>query len=303
MREPSFDGAVAPERTRTIESLGLRLNLLEWGDPDAHPVVLTHGMWDHARSFAVVAPLLARRFRVIAVDARGHGDSAWAAAYNWPADVLDIINVLRSLGRPAYLLGHSKGGGQATDAARAVPETVTKIVNIDGFGPPSVDGFGPPGRATEAKTVPQRCKEFLDMRRRLAQRAQWRPYKSLDDLIERRHSQNPRLTREWLRYFIFHGAREDAEGWRWKADPHMPYGFGPWRPEWIGLSYATLRVPMLAIIGSEQDTWGPLPETILSERLANVKQLQRCTIQGAGHFVHIERPVETANVILDFLGS
>lgn len=303
MHELSFPGAEPPARTRAIDSQGVRLNLLEWGDPAAHPLVLTHGMWDHARSFSLLAPLLAHRFCVIAVDARGHGDSGRAAAYNWPADVLDIINVLGSLGRPAHLIGHSKGGGQATDAARAVPQIVSKIVNIDGFGPPTADGFVPPGRSTEPKTIPQRCAEFLDVRRRLAQQAEWRPYKSLDDLVERRRTQNPRLTREWLRYFVFHGAREDAEGWRWKADPHMPYGFGPWRPDWIGPSYATLRVPMLAITGSEQDTWGPLPEDILSERLAHVKNLERCTVDGAGHFVHIERPVETAKVILEFLES
>ena len=293
MHEPSFPGAVPPERTQAIESLGLRLNLLEWGDPRAHPVVLTHGMWDHARSFAVLAPLLARRFRVIALDARGHGDSGWAAAYTWLVDVLDIVNVLRSLGRRVHLVGHSKGGGQAVDAARAAPDVVSRMVNLDGFGPPALpDGDQP---------TPVRCAAFLDGRRGL--RESWRPYAGLDDLVERRRAQNPRLTREWLRYFSFHGARENGDGWRWKADPHMPSGFGPWQPEWIAPAYATLRVPMLAVIGSEPDTWGPLPEPILRERLAGVRDLERRTIQGAGHFVHIERPVETADAILDFLGS
>ena len=301
--EPTFPGVVPPERTHTIESLGIALNVLEWGDPQAQPVVLTHGMWDHARSFAVFAPLLASRFRVVAIDARGHGESAWADAYTWPTDVHDIVNVIRSIGRQVHVIGHSKGGGQATDAARAVPDLVDKLVNIDGFGPASAQGFGPPGSPPVDKPIPARCADFLDTRRRLRQRNGWRPYKSLDDLVERRRAQNPRLSREWLRFFSFHGASEDDEGWRWKSDPYMAHGFGPWRPEWIGPSYATLRMPMLAIIGSEPDTWGPLPEPLLAERLSRVPQLERCTIQGAGHFVHIERPVETADVILDFLGS
>jgi len=291
--EPTFPGVVPPERTASVDSLGVRLNLLEWGDPNAVPVVLTHGMWDHARSFAVFAPLLARRYRVIAVDARGHGDSEWAGAYTWLVDVLDIVAVLRWLARPCFLIGHSKGGGQATDAARAVPELVTKLVNIDGFGPPSQpDGDKP---------LPQRCLEFLDVRRRAAERQSWRPYKSLDELVERRRAQNPRLSREWLRYFSFHGAHADATGWRWKSDPFMAHGFGPWQPDWIAPSYATLRAPMLAITGSEADTWGPLPEHILAARLAHVPQLERRTIQGAGHFVHIEQPAETATVVLDWL--
>ena len=293
--EPSFPNAAPPERTRTIDSMGVRLNLLEWGDPEAQPLVLCHGMFDHGRSFALLAPLLARRFRLIAVDARGHGDSGWADAYTWLVDVLDIVAVLHSLGREAYLLGHSKGGGQAVDAARAAPDIVTKLVNIDGFGPPGLEDADKP--------LPVRCAEFLAAHRRLAHRPAWHPYKSLDDLVERRRAQNPRLSREWLRYFIFHGATESHDGWRWKADPHMPYGFGPWTPDWIAPSYGTLRIPMLAIVGSEPDTWGPLPEAILAERLAGVRRLERRTVAGAGHFVHIERPAETADAILDFLDS
>jgi len=76
---------------------------------------------------------------------------------------------------------------------------------------------------------------------------------------------------------------------------------GPWVPEWIAPSYRTLSMPMLAITGSEPDTWGPLPPSILDERLSYVPQLERCTVQGAGHFVHIEKPEETARVILEFL--
>jgi pimeloyl-ACP methyl ester carboxylesterase len=75
MPEITYPGALPPERSRTVPSFGLRINTLEWGDPAAQPLVLCHGMWDHARSFAVLAPLLARRFRVVAIDARGHGDS------------------------------------------------------------------------------------------------------------------------------------------------------------------------------------------------------------------------------------
>jgi len=79
-------------------------------------------------------------------------------------------------------------------------------------------------------------------------------------------------------------------------------GFGPFRPEWIGAAWARLQCPMLAVIGSVPDTWGPLPEPILRERLAHVPRLERATIEGAGHFAHMERPAETAALILDFLG-
>jgi pimeloyl-ACP methyl ester carboxylesterase len=293
VNEPLFPGAVPPDRRHTVDSLDVTLNLLEWGDPLAPPLLLCHGMWDHARSFALVAPLLARRYRVLALDARGHGDSGWANGYSWLVDVADIINVAHWIGRELQLIGHSKAGGQVVDAARALPGIVNRVVNIDGFGPP-------PFAAADEPT-PERCVEFLDGRRRLTQQTAWRPYKTLDELIERRRQQNPRLSRGWLQYFLFHGAREDDDGWRWKVDPLAQSSFGPWRPEWIAPEFAQLQVPMLAMVGSEQDTWGPLPDVIRAERLAGVRQVVHCTIAAAGHFPHIERPEETADAIMDFL--
>jgi pimeloyl-ACP methyl ester carboxylesterase len=206
----------------------------------------------------------------------------------------DIVAVMRTFAAPVHLIGHSMGGGHVTDAARALPELVRRIVNIDGFGPP-------PLTADEEARTPERFAGYLDQRRAAAQRLDWRPYASLDQLIERRRAQNPRLGAEWLRYFVFHAARQRADGWRWKADPLLAQGFGPWRPDWIEHSYARLRAPLLAVMGSENDTWGPLPEAIVGPRLAGVARLQRAVVAGAGHFVHMERPRETAQVLLDYL--
>lgn len=297
----SFPGAVPPERSRWHSSFGLKLRVHEWGDPDATPVVLIHGMFDHARTFDVLAPLLADRFRVVAMDARGHGDSDWAAAYPWILDVLSIVQLLRSLGQPGHLIGHSRGGGQSTDAAARAPEHVRTLVNIDGFGPPP-EGFvlrGSPNRAS--KTPPEAFAELLDWRRAAVDRSGWRVYPSVEDLAERRKQQNPRLSIEWLRYFAAHGARETDRGFVWKSDPHCIRGYGPFRPDWIAPGWEPLRAPMLALTGTEPDTWGPLPEEIIRERLSFVKRSERASIQGTGHFVHLERPEETARVILDWL--
>ena len=45
-----------------------------------------------------------------------------------------------------------------------------------------------------------------------------------------------------------------------------------------------VSMPMLAIVGSERDTWGPLPEPVLAERLNRVPRLERRTVGGTGHF-------------------
>ena len=224
--EPTYPGAVAPERTRRVESLGIGIHLSEWGDPDAPPVVLCHGMFDHGRGFDVVAPILARRFRVIAIDQRGHGDSDRADAYTWMTDVADVVNVLRSLGRPAHLVGHSKGGGLAIESALRVPECVRQLANIDGFGPPP-EGFLIPGVLADTRPLPERFAAFLDDRRTSTTDGALRAYPTLEKLVERRRAQNPRLSREWLRYFVFHGARETPRGWVWKADLRAARGFGP----------------------------------------------------------------------------
>ena len=297
MEVPVFHDAVAPERSRRFDSRGIRLQLHEWGDPAGPPLVLCHGMFDHGRGFDRLAPRLAERFRVVALDARGHGDSDWAESYTWPADLADVVNVARSLGRPVRLVGHSKGGGQATDAAILAGALVRQVVNIDGFGPPP----GGHRRFAAEGTTPERFAAYLDRRRAAAEQRAWRTYASLDELVERRRQQNPRLSREWLRYFVYHGARQVEGGWRWKVDPHASHGFGPWRPEWIGPSFQQLHAPMLAVVGSESDTWGPLPEEILAPRLAFVPRLERAVVRGAGHFVHMERPAETAELLLAFL--
>ena len=296
MLAPTHPAAREPEREWFVTSLGIRIHVVEWGDVEAPPLLCCHGFWDHARSFATLAPLLTSRFRVLALDARGHGDSDWAGAYTWHSNIHAVADVIRAIGRPVHLLGHSMGGGHVTDTTRAVPELVRRVINIDGFGPP-------PLTPAEDANLLSRCVMFLDGRRGAARRPDWRPYGEFDQLVERRQAQNPRLAPDWLRYFVFHAARRRADGWRWKADPLLAHGFGPWRPDWIAPGYARVTHPMLAIVGSEADTWGPMPEAIVGPRLAGVRTLERATVADAGHFVHMEQPAATARLVLDFLDA
>ncbi|MEN8159481.1 MAG: alpha/beta fold hydrolase, partial [Myxococcota bacterium] len=90
-------------------------------------------------------------------------------------------------------------------------------------------------------------------------------------------------------------------GWVWKVDPFAARGFGPWRPEWIAPSWRDLEAPVLAVWGDQADAWG-LPDPWRSDRLANVPVLETAVVADAGHFMHIERPEATADLVLDFLG-
>src|SRR5437588_457444 len=82
-------------------------------------------------------------FHAVAVDLRGHGDSGRLGGSGacWLAWNLDLALLIGYLGRPAGLVGHSMGGGQALSVAGAFPDLVTWVVCIDGLGP-SFEGTG-----------------------------------------------------------------------------------------------------------------------------------------------------------------
>ena len=106
----------------------------------------------------------------------------------------------------------------------------------------------------------------------------------------------------WLRRFAACGARPADGGFTWKADPQASRGFGPFKVEWIAPGWQRLEMPVLAVFGSEDDTWG-LPEPHRSERLAWVPKLEQAVVDGAGHFVHMEKPAETAAFLRAFLAE
>ena len=300
---PEYPGAVAAERHYDFDSDGQRLRLHEWGDPHAAPVVLCHGLWDHAHGFDLLAPYLAERYRVIAIDTRGHGDSAWVDSYTWPHAVYDVVRVLQRVAatRGAHLVGHSFGGGLATHAACVAPELVRKLVNIEGFGPDAPDeprlaaaGMPEPGSLAALRA-------FLDMRRKAQSFVEWRPYAQLSELVARRKSMNPRLSDAWLLYFCWHGSRRSADGWRWKVDPNAGVGPGPFKAEWVGRNWIHLKRPMLAVIADQKDSWGPIKPALLDQRLGYVPDVERATLPGTGHFPHMEEPRATAELLLDYL--
>jgi pimeloyl-ACP methyl ester carboxylesterase len=81
------------------------------------PLVMVHGAGSARWSFGLVAPHLARRFTVIAIDRRGRGDSTDADEYALADEFRDVAAVVRDAGGEAMLFGHSYGGLVAAGAA------------------------------------------------------------------------------------------------------------------------------------------------------------------------------------------
>ncbi len=120
-----------PMRGRLVEAGRAKLHALEAGRPDGRAVVLIHGANGAVGDWAALTPLLADRFRVIAIDRPGHGYSSRPGPGPWTAteQAAAVRAGLRALGveRP-ILVGFSWGGTVATAYALDHPEEVAGVV-------------------------------------------------------------------------------------------------------------------------------------------------------------------------------
>ena len=300
--EVDYPGAERPARQYHLYPNGVGIAVHEWGDEDAPPLLLVHGGMDFARTYDVFAPRLAAAgWRVVAWDARGHGDSAHVELYSWDADMRDALAVFDhvSPGRPVPVIAHSKGGALMTQLADAQSFRFSHLVNMDGI--PWTRRMPDIAEHERSKMMADELAGWLDHRRRTAT-SRRRPG-TIDELARRRGLMNPRLPIEWLRRLVTVGGFESDDGWRWKIDPAMRFGgFGPWRPEWTLMRLPGLPMPFLGILGGVDEVmaWG----TPLQKVMRYMPLNGRCEVlDDAGHFVHIEQPDLVSSMALEFIGS
>ena len=126
--------SVAPTvvRNQLTISGGLTLGYREWGRPDGPVALLLHGLGEEADDWALVGPGLGKRFRVIALDARGHGQSDWADSYELSDFRDDVLKMMDALGViAAVVVGHSMGGVVAYQLAATHPDRVRALILED----------------------------------------------------------------------------------------------------------------------------------------------------------------------------
>ena len=104
---------------------GPTLSYREWGRPDGAVVLMLHGLGSSGATWRHVAPALGQQFRIIAPDARGHGDSEWTRDYSMELMAEDVAGFLEQIGvLAAIMVGHSMGGVTAYAVAATRPEPI-----------------------------------------------------------------------------------------------------------------------------------------------------------------------------------
>lgn len=118
-----------------LDLAGSRVHVRSWGT--GPPLLCLHGLGGGTHFFAAVAPALAERRRVVAVDLPGSGTSpAWPAfSFEQAAEVLIALVAFESAA-PVILLGHSMGTIVALEAIRRRPDLASALIVVGGLPEP-----------------------------------------------------------------------------------------------------------------------------------------------------------------------
>jgi pimeloyl-ACP methyl ester carboxylesterase len=285
-------------RSRRVAVRGLDYHLLEWGAPGAPTLVLLHGWMDVAASFQFLVQAFTREWYVLAPDWQGFGETAWRNDGYWFYDYiadLDALLTHESPDVPVHLVGHSLGANAATLYAGVRPARVRSVVALDGFGIPWED----------ASRAPQKLAAWLDA---LATPPTLSSYADLSAVADRLQRNNPRLPRDKALVLAGAWAAMHPDGRAYlRADPRHKLPFpAVYRMEEIIAIWQAVEAPVLWVGAAESTIPRWLapegdPEAEIARRIGHVKHSERVTIADAGHMLHHDQPVATAQAIEAFL--
>ena len=264
---------------RRIALPALTLAAQVWGDAALPPLLALHGWLDNAGSFAHLAPRLATRWQVIALDLPGHGHSghlAVGAGYHYVDHVQAVLAAVDALQLDRHvLLGHSLGAGIASLVAAARPERIERLLLIEGLGPLGDDGAHTLQRFRDALVPRESDRKPLRMFRDVAQAINARSIAS-------------GLPAEQARPIVERGLLETDGGWRWRSDPRLT------RASAVRLAeaqvHALLRgitVPTALLLAQPATPY--LPDAMMQARADCVAHIAVSHMDG-GHHLHLEHP-------------
>jgi pimeloyl-ACP methyl ester carboxylesterase len=243
------------------------------GAESGPPLLVAHGLFGSARNFNTLGRRWAESRRVVLLDMRNHGASPWADAMDYAAQADDLADAVERLaGGRALVLGHSMGGKAAMALALTRPELVAGLIVAD---------IAPISYAhTHLGYV--RAMRAVDLAR-----------------VRRRSDADPMLAEAvpdpMLRSFLLQNLLVEDGAARWRLnlaviEREMPELTG-WPADWPHPRYDG---PTLFLHGGASDY---VPDASRAKIVALFPAAELEAIEGAGHWLHAEKPAEFAAAV------
>jgi len=276
-----WSGRPSVERRAVDVGGGRTVSALVWGDTDPELVFL-HGGAQNARTWDTVALALGRP--LVAIDHPGHGHSSWRpdGDYSPSAMAVDEAKAIAVLApRGCTLVGMGLGSPVAIRIAVDHPELVYHLVLVDSAsGLPLAEEPPPPSEAGA----------------QVAEFTSHAQFATFAEMLERTVAYNPRRSEASLRRGATNNSKQLPDGsWTWRWDPAIKGGRIVDDPGRVDLTRDRLDVPVLIVRGE-------LSDAARDESVAQFIELhpdtRLVTIDGAGHGVQGDRPLELARELL-----
>ena len=261
--------ACAQPVDRNVAVNGLDIHYLDWGTAGKPPLILLHGIARTAHAFDHLAPHFTANYHVIAVDMRGHGDSAWDPQGSYVVEdyVRDIAALIARLElRGIVLWGNSTGGRVAQMIAGLHPELVTAVI---------VEDVGP-----------ERPREVSNRRAdRMSKEADG--WASADEMLVQVKKENPRASEAVVKALVRYGSKLRADGRIvWKRDPAILNGFVPTE---LWSTVRKIKAPVIYILGGASNI---VPAQTQMDIRRELPQAEIVMMPGLGHYPSDEQPAE-----------
>ncbi len=270
----------APYTSRYVEVNGLRFHFLDYGGEGKRPMLCLHGGGAHAHWFDLVAAEFTRDHHVLALDLRGHGDSAWAEPpiYTYAEYVDDLGKVIEALDlRDFVLMGHSMGGMVSLLYTSGRPQRVRSLIIVDSNMRMTQDLIqGMNERGLHAGRAFATLEEYVT-------RFKLRPVETMADQAT-------------LDYIARHSARQFEDGqWRHKIDRRVMATRTPMEgvPHW-----KNIHMPALFVKAELSKRVSP---PILAETRIACPHVEVAEISRSEHHITLDNPAEFSQVVRGFL--